>query len=187
MERVFNGNTLIHQSFERRGTHPTIEIFSNRIEFVNPGAPLIAIERIIDTVPVSRNENIAGFMHRCGICEERGSGYDKIVRATSQNKMLAPRIEVQDNQFTKVILLAKVPFAMTSRRERISTCYMQACLLYVNFESLSNANLREVFGLTEKESYKTSRIIKDALDEGLIKPVDPDTAPRYMRYIPFWA
>ena len=67
------------------------------------------------------------------------------------------------------------------------TCYMQACLLYVNFESLSNANLREVFGLTEKESYKTSRIIKDALDEGLIKPVDPDTAPRYMRYIPFWA
>ena len=185
--RELLANTLIHQSFERRGTHPTIEIFSNRIEFVNPGAPLIAIERIIDTVPVSRNENIAGFMHRCGICEERGSGYDKIVRATSQNKMLAPRIEVQDNQFTKVILLAKVPFAMTSRRERISTCYMQACLLYVNFESLSNANLREVFGLTEKESYKTSRIIKDALDEGLIKPVDPDTAPRYMRYIPFWA
>lgn len=44
-----------------------------------------------------------------------------------------------------------------------------------------------ISALTEKESYKTSRIIKDALDEGLIKPVDPDTAPRYMRYIPFWA
>ncbi|MFR1061658.1 MAG: hypothetical protein ACLSEY_14825 [Enterocloster sp.] len=23
---------------------------------------------------MSRNENIAGFMHKCGICEERGSG-----------------------------------------------------------------------------------------------------------------
>lgn len=70
-----------------------VEVFSDRIEFSNAGAPLIAIERIVDTVPISRNENIAGFMRKCGICEERGSGYDKIVAATSQNEMLAPRIE----------------------------------------------------------------------------------------------
>ena len=37
---------------------------------------MVAIERIVDSVPVSRNENIAEFMHKCGICEERGSGYD---------------------------------------------------------------------------------------------------------------
>ena len=55
----------------------------------------MAIERIVDSVPVSRNENIAGFMHKCGICEERGSGYDKIVEATGKNELLAPRIENQ--------------------------------------------------------------------------------------------
>lgn len=70
----------------------------------------LAIERIVDSVPVSRNENIAGFMHKCGICEERGSGYDKIVEATGKNELLAPRIENQNNQFTKAILFAKVPF-----------------------------------------------------------------------------
>ena len=101
--RELVANMLIHQDFEQHGTNPMVEVFSDRIEFSNPGAPLINIERIIDTVPVSRNENIAGFMHKCGICEERGSGYDKIVLATGENSMLSPRLENQSNQFTKVI------------------------------------------------------------------------------------
>lgn len=32
-----------------------------------------------------------------------------------------------------------------------------------------------------------SRIIRDTLDAKLIKPMDPETAPRYMKYVPFWA
>ena len=58
-------------------------------------------------------------MHKCGISEERGSGYDKIVDATSRNAMLAPKIENQNNQFTKVVLFAKVPFDLTSKEDRI--------------------------------------------------------------------
>ena len=72
-------------------------------------------------LPVSRNENIAGFMHKCGICDERGSGYDKIVEATGKNELLAPRIENQNNQFTKAILFAKVPFELTTKEDRMRT------------------------------------------------------------------
>lgn len=185
--RELVANIEIHQALEQRGTNPMIEIFSDRIEFSNAGAPLVAIERIVDTVPISRNEKMAGFMHRCGICEERGSGYDKIIAATSQNSLIAPRIDNQNNQFTRVTLFAKVPFKLTSKEDRIRTCYMQACYAYVNYESISNTDIRNVFSLTEAEKYKVSRIIKDTMEEKLIKPVDPDTAPRYMRYIPFWA
>jgi len=32
-----------------------------------------------------------------------------------------------------------------------------------------------------------SRLIKEAVALKLIKPLDPTTAPRYMRYIPNWA
>lgn len=185
--RELLANIMIHQSLEQRGTNPMVEIFSDRIEFSNAGAPLVAIERIVDTVPVSRNENIAGFMHKCGICEERGSGYDKVVDATSKNTMLAPKIENQNNQFTKVVLFAKLPFELTSKEDRIRTCYMQACLAYVNFGAITNADIRRVFGLEESDKVKSSRIIKDTLAAGLIKPVDPETAPRYMKYIPHWA
>ena len=185
--RELVANIMIHQALDQRGTNPMVEIFEDRMEFSNAGAPLVAIERIVDTVPVSRNENMAGFMHRCGICEERGSGYDKIVYATGQNELLAPRIENQNNQFTKVILFAKVPFELTTKEDRIRTCYMQACLAYVKFSSIGNAEVRAIFGLGEKEKVKASRILKDTVDAGLIKVLDPTTAPRYTKYIPAWA
>ena len=185
--RELLANAMIHQDLQQRGTNPMVEVFQNRIEFSNAGAPLVAIERIVDSVPISRNENIAGFMHKCGICEERGSGYDKIIEATGKNELLAPRIENQNNQFTKAILFAKVPFELTTKEDRMRTCYMQACLAYVNFEGISNSDIRKIFGLEEKEKAKASRLLNSAVEGGFIKVMDPDTAPRYKKYIPYWA
>lgn len=185
--RELLANAMIHQDLQQRGTNPMVEVLKNRIEFSNAGAPLVAIERIVDSVPVSRNENIAGFMHKCGICEERGSGYDKIVEATGKNELLVPRIENQNNQFTKAILFAKVPFELTTKEDRKRTCYMQACLAYVNFEGISNSDIRKIFGLGEKEKAKASRLLTSAVEAGYIKVMDPDTAPRYKKYIPYWA
>lgn len=185
--RELLANAMIHQDLQQRGTNPMVEIFQNRIEFSNAGGPLVALERIVDTVPVSRNENIAGFLHKCGICEERGSGYDKVIEATGKNELLAPRIENQYNQFTKAILFAKMPFEMITKEDKIRTCYMQACLAYVNFNAINNGDIRAVFGLTNAENYKASRVIKDTLEAQKIKPLDPSTAPRYMKYIPYWA
>lgn len=118
---------------------------------------------------------------------ERGSGYDKIVLVTGKNAMLAPRIENQENRFTKVVLFAKLPFDITPKEENVNTCYMQACLAYVNFGAISNSDIRNIFGLAESDKVKASRIIKDTLEEKLIKPVDKNTAPRHMKYIPAWA
>ena len=185
--RELLANTMIHQDLLQRGTNPMVEVFNNRIEFSNAGAPLVAIERIVDSIPLSRNENIAGFMHKCRICEERGSGYDKIIEATGKNELLAPRVENQNNQFTKAVLFAKVPFELTTKEDRVRTCYMQACLAYIKFTSIANVDIRQVFGLSDKDSYKSSRIIKDTLEADLIKPLDESTAPRHMRYIPYWA
>ena len=126
-------------------------------------------------------------MHKCGICEERGSGYDKVIFSTSSNSMIAPKIENQDNSFTKVILYSKIPFDLTKKEDRIRTCYMKACLSYVNGQAINNSDIRELFGLSLNDKYKSSRIIKDTLEKRLIKPVDELTAPRYMKYIPFWA
>ena len=185
--RELLANVMVHQSLDQRGTSPMVEIFSDRIEFSNAGAPLVAIERIVDTVPLSRNENMAGFMHRCGICEERGSGFDKVIAATRADSLMAPKIESQNNQFTKVTLYAKIDFDMMTKEDKIRTCYMMACLAFVTSEAVTNASVRNAFGLDEKDKVKASRIIRDTLDAKLIKPMDPDTAPRYMKYVPYWA
>ncbi len=41
--------------------------------------------------------------------------------------------------------------------------------------------------LGEKEKAKASRLLTSAVDGGYIKVMDPDTAPRYKKYIPYWA
>lgn len=51
---------------------------------------------------------------------------------------------------------------------------------------MSNSSLRERFGLGTTSSASMSRLIKDTINVKLIKPLDPDTAPRHMYYIPFW-
>ena len=57
----------------------------------------------------------------------------------------------------------------------------------VNFEGISNSDIRKIFGLGEKEKAKASRLLTSAVDGGYIKVMNPDTAPRYKKYIPYWA
>ena len=88
---------------------------------------------------------------------------------------------------TKVTLFSKIPFELTAKEDRVRTCYMFACLAFVNSSAISHADIRPAFGLEENDKVKASRVIRDTMSAKLIKPVDPSTAPRYMRYVPFWA
>lgn len=184
--RELVANALIHQDFSISGTSPTIEIFENRVEITNPGLPLIHVERFLDAPPRSRNESLASLMRRMRICEERGSGIDKVVAVTEEYQLPAPKITVYDGHL-KVTLFAQKNLNDMSKEEKIEATYMHACLKYVEQEHMSNQTLRERFGLTSKQNSVASRIIKDTLEEGRIKPLDPTTAPRYMKYIPYWA
>lgn len=184
--RELIANALIHQDFILRGTGPMVEIFYDRMEITNPGKPLVNIERFLDTPPKSRNEVLAAFMRRIGVCEERGSGFDKVVYQTELYQLPAPIIEVSE-EHTKVILFAHVDFKDMSKEDKIRACYLHACLKYVTRDYMTNTSLRQRFGLKDKDISSVSRIIKDAIDSNMIKASDPNTAPRYLKYIPYWA
>lgn len=86
-------NALIHQDFFVSGAGPLVEIFSNRIEVTNPGDSLVNIKRIIDNPPKSRNEKLASLLRELGLCEELGSGWDRIVLSCEYKQLPAPKIE----------------------------------------------------------------------------------------------
>ena len=71
--------------------------------------------------------------------------------------------------------------------DKLWSCYLHACLMYIQGDGLTNASLRKRFGVKESLTGSISRLIKEAVVQGLIKSLDPDTAPRYMKYIPAWA
>ena len=179
-------NALIHQDFSITGTGPIIEIFANRIEITNPGKPLIDIMRIIDNPPKSRNEKMAALMRRFGICEELGSGWDKMTIVCEMSRLPAPRIALYEAN-TRVTLFSSIPFTALPAEDRLWACYLHACIMHVQGDHLTNSSLRERFGLKESSAANISRLIKEAVEKKLIKPLDPNTAPRYMKYIPTWA
>jgi len=179
-------NALIHQDFFLTGVGPMIEIFDDRMEISNPGIPLVATERFLDTSPNSRNETLASHMRRMGICEERGSGIDKVVYQTEYYQLPAPLFEVA-GETTRVVLFSPQPLTRMDKVDRVRACYLHACLKYVNREYLTNSSLRKRLGLTAKNSATTSRFIKEAVDMGEIAPYDPTAAPKMMKYVPWWA
>jgi ATP-dependent DNA helicase RecG len=59
------------------------------MEISNPGKPFIPPERFIDEYQ-SRNERLADLMRRLRICEEKGSGIDKVLQTVEVYQLPAP-------------------------------------------------------------------------------------------------
>lgn len=184
--RELVANALIHQDFTITGAGPMIEIFDRRLEISNPGEPLIDTRRFLDTQPRSRNEKLASLMRRLKICEERGTGIDKVVDAVESYELPAPLFEKPPG-FTRASLFAHKPLREMDREERLHACYMHACLRYVTQQPMTNSSLRTRFGIADKNASTASRILSDAVDEGLIVVADPAAGPRLRRYLPTWA
>lgn len=185
--RELVANALIHQDFSETGTGPMVEIFGNRIEITNPGKPLINPLRFIDHSPQSRNEKLASFMRRMNICEERGSGIDKVINAIEAYQLPAPNFIEGDN-FMRAILYTGKTLRQMDREDKRRACYQHCCLKYVSGEFMTNQTLRERFKIEEKNYPMASKIISDTIEANLVKDFNPEQkSKKHVKYIPFWA
>ena len=184
--RELVANALIHQDFTETGRSVMVEIYTDRMEVSNPGRPFIATERFIDEYR-SRNERLADIMRRVRICEEKGSGIDKVVQAAEVFQLPAPDFRAGERD-TTVVLLAHKGFEDMDRGDRIRACYQHCCLRYVMNEKMTNQSLRDRFKLAEDKSATVSQIIAATVGAGLVRLDEAGTASkRYARYLPFWA
>jgi ATP-dependent DNA helicase RecG len=182
--RELVANALIHQDMTITGTGPQIEMFGDRIEITNPGTPLVKPERMIDLPPRSRNEAVASLMRRMGLCEEQGSGLDKVVMQVELFQLPAPLFRASDDAF-QVTLYSPRKFAEMTPDERMRACYQHAVLKFLSGNRMTNTSLRERFGIAEHNKAQASMVITQTMREGLIKPADVDH-PR-SGYVPIWA
>ncbi|GAA4839468.1 ATP-binding protein [Algivirga pacifica] len=178
--RELLANALIHQDFSIRGAGVMIEIFDNRIEITNPGKPLIDTKRFLDHSPESRNEQLASLMRRMGICEERGSGIDKVIAQIEVYQLPAPDFISGDN-FTRVVLYSPKTLRQMSKQDKLRAVYQHCSLKYISGEYMTNQSLRERFDVDKKNYPVISRLIKEAVNEGVIKEYDNSRM-----YVPFW-
>lgn len=182
--RELIANALIHQDMTINGAGPLVEMFSDRLEITNPGQPLVQPDRFLDFPPRSRNEALASLMRRMRLCEEQGSGIDKVFQAVEFHQLPPPDFRVEGDA-VRVVLYAPRRFAEMTPQERIRACYQHASLKFVSGQRMSNATLRERLGIDPQNAAQASVIIKQALKAELIRTADPEHPKS--GYVPFWA
>ncbi len=182
--RELVANALIHQDMTIRGAGPQIELFEDRIEITNPGRPLVHVDRMIDLPPRSRNEALAALMRRMGMCEEQGSGLDKVVSLVEVFQLPPPLFRDEDASM-QAILYGPRTLAKMSVDERIRACYQHAVLQFLSGDRMKNASLCERFGIEKRNAAQATSILNKTLEAGIIKYADLEH-PR-AGYIPIWA
>jgi len=179
-------NMLMHQDFSIAGYAPRIEIYSDRVEFTNPGSPVIEVERFLDS-NLSRNPRLSKLMRFMKICEERGMGIDIVEANCAMNYLPSASINTTDG-FTRVTIFDHKSLRQFNSSDRVNLVFMHCCLQYVKRMSMTNETLRSRFAEGVLSSTVASRWINETIDKGLIRPFDPEsTSRRHARYIPFWA
>lgn len=184
--RELVANALIHQEFLATGAGPLVEIFADRIEITNPGKPLVETLRFLDAPPQSRNEAIAALMRRFGICEERGSGIDKVVSLIEVHQLPAPVFEVASTS-TRCVLFAPKTLPEMSPEDRVRACYWHANLRYVINQSTNNRSIRQRFGIPDNRPAQATKLLNEAVAEGVIVIADHSVGNKSRSYLPFWA
>ncbi len=182
--RELVANALIHQDMTVTGAGPQIELFGDRIEITNPGRPLVKPDRMIDLPPRSRNEVLASLMRRMGMCEEQGSGLDKVIALVEVFQLPPPLFRAEDNS-TQVVLYGPRSFAEMTQEERVRACYFHAVLKFLSGDKMKNATLCARLGIDPKNASQATGVINNTLTAGLIRIADPDH-PR-AGYVPHWA
>lgn len=184
--RELVANAIIHQDFSQSGNSVMIEIYANRLEVTNPGEPIVDTDRFLDSPPKSRNEILASFMRRINICEERGSGIDKIVFETELYQLPAPLFE-STNGYTRSTLFAHKELKDMHKGDKIRACYLHCCLRYIQNDYMTNTSLRERFDIDVKNRSMVSKIINETLEAGKILIYDESVGSKARTYIPSWA
>ena len=182
--RELVANALIHQDMTIQGAGPLIELFEDRLEITNPGEPLVQTDRMIDLPPRSRNPMLGSLMRRMRICEEQGSGLDKVIASVEMFQLPPPKFRAEANSM-QAVLYAPRKFSEMSVEDRIRACYQHAVLKWLSGERMKNTSLCERLAIEKQNAAQATKVINGALKGNLIKPAESER-PR-AGYVPWWA
>jgi ATP-dependent DNA helicase RecG len=102
-------NMIVHRDYTV-STDSVIKIFTDRIEFYNPGGLMggLTIEQLLrgNYISAIRNKQIATLFKEAGIIEKYGSGIKRIIEAIRSYKMPEPLFEEIQNGFRVTVFKA---------------------------------------------------------------------------------
>jgi ATP-dependent DNA helicase RecG len=162
-------NALMHRTY-RVASPVQIIRYANRIELRNPGASLVAEDRLGEPGSFPRNEKVAAVLHEVGLAETKGTGI-RAMRTAMHNSNLTPPLFESDRQkdeFGVMLLvhhlLSPEDVTWLGRFRSLSLSDEEARALVVIREAgvITNAMYRDINSVDTLTASGTLRRLRDA-------------------------
>lgn len=96
-------NALVHRDYTTYGSRVQVDIYSDRIEFANPGRSLIPIDQIFEAHPQARNPLLMSYLRDLNITEHRGRGIRTIISSLKNAGLAEPTFEHKHDWFVATL------------------------------------------------------------------------------------
>ncbi len=121
------------------------------------------------------------------MCEELGSGWDKIADEIETFHLPAPNVEVIDD-CTRITIYAHRPLSEIDYLNRIRSVYLHACLTYISTgDGINESTVQQPFDLSDIDKNQVTQLLNETVNAGDIVVNNPHIHQPNAEYIPLWA
>ncbi len=144
-------NSVCHRDYSNIGTKVIIKMFSNRIEFYNPGGLSKGITpKNITEMQFSRNPIIAKILAKVSYIEELGEGWNKIVKEHKEHPLIPelPTVKSDDYTFLVNIYSTKDRFAEEKKTLELSKRQKKIISYLKNNDKISSSTCAKLLKIS---------------------------------------
>lgn len=96
-------NALAHRDYGTYQSRIQVDIYSDRIEFANPGRSLVPLDKLEQAHPQTRNPLLMSYLRDLEITEHRGRGIKTIINSLRDTGLAEPTFEHRHDWFVAIL------------------------------------------------------------------------------------
>lgn len=149
-------NALAHRDYSTYSSRVQVDIYSDRIEFANPGRSLVPLDKLQEAHPQTRNPLLMSYLRDLQITEHRGRGIKTIVNSLQEAGLAPPTFEHKHDWF--VVTLHSSAFIkekdqdwLKEFRDKGLNERQLRVLVHVRYNNtgINNSEYREINGMND--------------------------------------
>ncbi len=181
-------NAIAHRDYTTYQGRIQVDIYSDRIEFANPGRSIIPLDQLENAHPETRNPLLMSYLRDLKITEHRGRGIRTIKNSLKAAGLAEPKFENKHDWFvTTIYSSAFINDSDQAWLKQFSIFKLNEkqlkALVYVKHHpiGITNSQYREINNMNDvRDDIRAKKELKRLVNKGVFKPSGEN---RYRKYL----